>query len=493
MAPGPRQATATHGHVVRALSGLLLAVFVVSLSGTVVATALPRIIAELGGSQRQYAWVVTATLLTITASGPIWGKLADRASRRTLVQLAFSIFALGSVLAGFSPNTEMLILFRAFEGAGMGGLGALAPTVIASLVGPRERSRYVGYFVAVGAIATLGGPLIGGLIVDVPLLGWRWCFWIVAPIAVAAVLLLRRMPELPVVRPGCRFDWLGAFLVPIAICILMIWVTSAGADFGWRSRISLGLLVVSATLIVCSVFVEHRAADPLLPLWLLRNRTMPIALFAITVAGASLVVSSVFLAQYFQIARRYSPTESGLLLLPLLAAVVGATLVCGRITSRTGRVKAPLVVGGALSVMGFALLGGVDDSTSLGSLCLSMMILGLGIGSCAPNLVVVAQNLLDYPDLGAGTSLLTFFQSFGGAAGISVLGAVFASQVSDRASDHTGIEYAYGAASGRVFLICAALAGAAFIAVLFVRESHVAAEQSGGDGAAHDLGAQRPV
>ncbi|PZF82420.1 MFS transporter [Jiangella anatolica] len=475
-APNPRRATATDGHVVRAISGLLLAVFVVSLSGTVVATALPRIIAELGGSQRQYTWVITATLLTITASGPIWGKLADRTSRRTLVQLAFSIFALGSVLAGFSPNTEILILFRAIEGVGMGGLGSLIPTVIASLVGPRERGRYVGYFVAVGAVATVGGPLVGGLIVDVPLLGWRWCFWIVAPIAVAALVLLRRTPELAVVHPGSRLDWLGVFLVPSAICILMIWVTSAGADFGWKSRISFGLVAVSATLIVCGVLVERRAADPLLPLRLLRNRTMLIALFAISVAGASLVVSSVFLAQYFQIARRYSPTESGLLLLPLLAAVVGATLVCGRLTSRTGRVKPPLVIGGALSVVGFALLGRVDDSTSLESLCLSMTILGLGIGSCVPNLVVVAQNLLDYPDLGAGTSLLTFFQSFGGAAGISVLGAVFASQVAGWKSDHAGIEHAYGAASGRVFLICAALAGAAFVAVLFVRESPVTAE-----------------
>lgn len=461
------------------MSGLLLAVFVVSLSGTIVATALPRIIADLGGSQRQYTWVVTSTLLTITAAGPIWGKLADRMSKKLLVLLSFSIFAVGSILAGFSSSTEALIVFRAIEGVGMGGLGALVPTVIASLVGPRERGRYVGHFIAVGAIATLGGPLLGGLIVDAPVLGWRWCFWFAAPVAIAALLLLHRTLDLPVLRPETRLDWPGALLVPGAISVLMVWVTSAGNDFGWRSWPSAVLLAASTTLMVGTVIVEHRAADPLLPLRLLRDRTMPIALFAISVAGAALVGSSVFLAQYFQLARGQSPTESGLLLLPLLTAVVGATLACGRLTSRTGRVKPPLVAGVAMIVVGFAMLSGVDRFMPLVLVGLGMTVLGLGIGACVANLVVVAQNLLDYRDLGAGTSLLTFFQSFGGAAGVSILGSVFASHVSHRHLDGTGIETAYGAATGRVFLICAGIACVAFVAVLFIRELPDAGVESG--------------
>lgn len=452
------------------MSGLLLAIFVVSLSGTVVATALPRILADLGGSQGQFTWVVTATLLTITAAGPIWGKLADRMSKKLLVQLAFSIFAAGSVLAGFAQSAEALIWFRAIEGVGMGGLGALVPIVIASMVSLRERARYVGYFIAVGAVATLGGPLLGGLIVDAPLLGWRWCFWIGAPLAVAALLLLQKTLELPVTRPESGLDWLGALLVPCSIAVLMVWVTSAGNEFGWRSSVSVVLLAASAALVLLVVLVEHRAADPLLPLRLLRNRTMPVALFAISVAGAALVSSSVFLAQYFQVARGHSPTEAGLLLLPLLCGVVGATLVCGRIASWTGRVKPSLAVGGALMTIGFVVLSGVDRSMSLLLVGAGMAILGLGIGACAANLVVVAQSRLDHRDLGAGTSLLTFFQSFGGAAGVSVLGTVLASHVSGRRLDGFGAEVAYRDATARVFLISAVVACVVFVALLFIRE-----------------------
>ncbi|SDS68701.1 MFS transporter [Jiangella sp. DSM 45060] len=491
--------TMSHRQVLEAMSGLLLAMFVAMLSGTIVANALPRIIGDLGGNQDQYTWVVTATLLAATATTPIWGKLSDRMNKKLLVQLSITVFVIGSVLAGFSQNTEQLIGFRVLQGLGLGGLQALVQIVMASIVSPRERGRYMGYFGAVMAVATVGGPLLGGFLVDSSL-GWRWCFWVGVPFGVAALVLLQRTLKLPVLSSDTKIDWLGSLLIPGGISILLIWVTLAGKNFEWVSWASAALVAGGVLLIALAVVVERRVADPVVPPRLLRQRTMILAIIASVAIGIAMFGSSVFFGQYFQISRGYSPTAAGLLTLPMIVGLLLASTITGQLVTRFGRWKRFLVMGTGLIVVGLGLLGTIDHATSLVLIGVYMAILGVGVGSSMQNLVLAAQNGLDYRDLGAGTSTVTFFRSLGGAAGVSVLGAILATHVTDLISDglagipgagaatqdggstsldlsglpgpvRTIVEHAYGDATALVFLISGAIALAAFVAVLFMRET----------------------
>lgn len=491
--------TMSHRQVLEAMSGLLLAMFVAMLSGTIVANALPRIIGDLGGNQDQYTWVVTATLLAATATTPIWGKLSDRMNKKLLVQLSITVFVIGSVLAGFSQNTEQLIGFRVLQGLGLGGLQALVQIVMASIVSPRERGRYMGYFGAVMAVATVGGPLLGGFLVDSSL-GWRWCFWVGVPFGVAALVLLQRTLKLPVLSSDTKIDWLGSLLIPGGISILLIWVTLAGKNFEWASWASAALVAGGVLLIALAVVVERRVADPVVPPRLLRQRTMILAIIASVAIGIAMFGSSVFFGQYFQISRGYSPTAAGLLTLPMIVGLLLASTITGQLVTRFGRWKRFLVMGTGLIVVGLGLLGTIDHATSLVLIGVYMAILGVGVGSSMQNLVLAAQNGLDYRDLGAGTSTVTFFRSLGGAAGVSVLGAILATHVTDLISDglagipgagaatqdggstsldlsglpgpvRTIVEHAYGDATALVFLISGAIALVAFVAVLFMRET----------------------
>ncbi len=491
--------TMSHRQVLEAMSGLLLAMFVAMLSGTIVANALPRIIGDLGGNQDQYTWVVTATLLAATATTPIWGKLSDRMNKKLLVQLSITVFVIGSVLAGFSQSTEGLIGFRVLQGLGLGGLQALVQIVMASIVSPRERGRYMGYFGAVMAVATVGGPLLGGFLVDSSL-GWRWCFWVGVPFGIAALVLLQRTLKLPVLTSNTKIDWLGALLIPGGISVLLIWVTLAGSNFAWASWQSAAFVVGGVLLIALAVIVERRVEDPVVPPRLLRQRTMVLAIIASVAIGIAMFGSSVFFGQYFQIARGYSPTAAGLLTLPMIVGLLLASTITGQLVTRFGRWKRFLVAGTGLIVVGLGLLGTIDHSTSLVLIGVYMAILGVGVGSSMQNLVLAAQNGLDYRDLGAGTSTVTFFRSLGGAAGVSVLGAILATHVTDLITeglasvpgagsatqdggstslDLSGlpgpvrviVEHAYGDATALVFLISGAIALLAFVAVLFMRET----------------------
>ncbi|WP_298321825.1 MDR family MFS transporter [Haloactinopolyspora sp.] len=489
----------THRQVLEALSGLLTAMFVAMLSGTIVANALPRIIGDLGGNQSQYTWVVTATLLAATATTPIWGKLSDRMSKKLLVQLSICVFVLGSVLAGFSQNTEMLIGFRVLQGLGMGGLQALVQIVLGSMVSPRQRGRYMGYFGAVMAVATVGGPLLGGVIVDSPL-GWRWCFWVGAPVAVVALILLQKTLHLPVLTADTPIDWKGALLIPGGISVLLVWVSLAGGDFAWVSWPSAAFVFGALALIVAAVVVERRVPDPVVPPRLMRQPTMVYAIVASVAVGTAMFGSSVFLGQYFQIARGHSPTEAGLLMLPMIAGLMLATTITGQLVTRTGKWKRFLVGGTFFVVAGLAMLGTIDHATPLWRVGIFMAVMGIGVGSTMQNLILAVQNGLDYRDLGAGTSTVTFFRTLGGAAGVSVLGAVVAARVSALIAEglagtpgaseatqsggstsldvasmppqvRTVVEHAYGDATALVFLISAALAVIGFVAVLFMRET----------------------
>jgi EmrB/QacA subfamily drug resistance transporter len=489
----------THREVLEALSGLLLGLFVAMISSTVVSNALPRIVADLHGSESGYTWVVVATLLTMTASTPVWGKLADLFSKKMLVQIALVVFSLGSAAAGFAPNMGSLIAARAVQGLGVGGLTALVQVVIASIVSPRERGRYSGYIGAVFALATVSGPLIGGVIVDTPGLGWRWCFFVGLPIAVLAFAVLQRTLHIKTVRRDVRIDYLGAVLIAAGVSTLLVWVSLAGNSFDWVSLTTGWLVGLGVLLLVAAGVVEVRAAEPIIPLRLFRDRTTSLATLASVLIGVAMFGSTVYLSQYFQLAHGMSPTRAGLMSVCMVGGLLVSSIGTGRIITRTGRWKRYLVGGMVLVIVGLSLLGTIDASTSLLRVGIFMAVLGLGLGATMQNLVLAVQNNTAQKDMGAASSVVAFFRSMGGSIGVSALGAVLSHQVSahviagltrlgiDPTATGQGdgavprlstlpapvravFESAFGDATGRIFLVAAPFAVVALVAVLFIRE-----------------------
>ena len=421
----------THRQIMQALSGLLLGMFVSVLSSTVVANALPRIVSDLGGTQRSYTWVVTAALLSMTASTPLWGKLADLVSKKLLLQTALVVFVLASAGAGLAQNTGWLIACRVVQGAGAGGLAALAQVVLAAMIPPRQRGRYSGYLGATFAVATVGGPLLGGVITDTPWLGWRWCFYVGVPFAVAALVVLQRTLNLPEIRrPETRIDWWGALLVSAAVSLLLIWVTLAGKDYPWLSWQTAAM--VGGSLLLGVLFVRHegRHAEPIIPLRLFRNRTLTLTSLASLFVGVAMFGASVFLSQYFQLAREQSPTMSGVMTIPMISGLFLSSTVSGLVITRTGRWKVWLVTGGLLVTAGLGLLGTMRYDTPYWRIAFFMVMLGAGLGMMMQNLVLATQNQVAPQELGAASSVVAFFRTLGGAVGVSVLGAVLAERIS---------------------------------------------------------------
>jgi len=485
----------THRQTLEALSGLLLVLFVAMLSATVVSTALPNIIGALNGSQTQYTWVVTATLLAATATTPIWGKLSDLYNKKSLVQAAIVVFIVGSAVSGFAQSAGQLIAARALQGIGVGGLQALVQVAIAAMIPPRERGRYNGYLGGVMALATVGGPLLGGLIVDTPWLGWRWCFFVGVPIAVVALGVLQATLKLPTLRrDNVRIDYLGAVLIAAGVSVLLIWISFVDSSFGWVSWQSAVMVGGSLVLLALAVLVETRAPEPVVPLAIVRQRTTALAILGSIAVGMAMFGGAVFLGQYFQIGRGYSPTQAGLLTIPLMAGVLIASVVTGRLISRTGRIKPYVVVGTVVLVAGFVLLSFLRHDTPLWFVGLGMFAVGLGVGMSMQNLVLAVQNTVPLRDIGAASASVAFFRSLGGAIGVSVLGAVLAHQVAGSitrqlaaagapASGGSGdldvaalpaamqqiVRTAYGDATGHIFLISAAIAVVGVVAAALLR------------------------
>ncbi|MBB5922653.1 EmrB/QacA subfamily drug resistance transporter [Actinoalloteichus hoggarensis] len=482
----------TRRQILKALSGLLLALLVAILSSTIVTNALPTILAELHGTQSQYTWVVTATLLSATATTPVWGKLADLFSKKALMQASISLFALGSVLCGLATSVPMLIGFRAVQGLGLGGVQALAAVIIAAMLSPRERGRYSGYLGAAFAVGTVSGPLVGGLIVDTPWLGWRWCFFVVVPVAVAAFLVLGRTLRLPLVRREVGIDWLGATLIVGGVCLLLVWVSFAGGAFPWLSTTSLLLLGAALLCLMGAVLVERRVPEPVVPLRLFRDRTFTLATVAGIGLGIAMFGGSLFIGQYFQLGRGHSPTEAGLLTLPLVLSLFMTSTASGWLISHWGRWKGFLTAGAISLFAGLCLLATIDHATPLWLVGGYLALLGSGVGLSMQNLVLAVQNNTRAEDLGAATATVTFFRSLGGATGVSVLGAVLSGQVATRVAAATGgtaadagasldlatlpeplqdvVHTAYGDATGLVFGLSAAAAVVTLLCVLFIRE-----------------------
>ncbi|MET8715858.1 MFS transporter [Streptomyces sp. NPDC004735] len=498
----PSGAPMTHRQIMEALTGLLLGMFVAILSSTVVSNALPEIISDLGGGQSAYTWVVTASLLAMTATTPLWGKLADLFSKKLLVQIALIIYVGGSIVAGLSTSSGMLITCRVVQGIGVGGLSALAQIVMAAMISPRERGRYSGYLGAVFAVATVGGPLLGGVITDTSWMGWRWCFYVGVPFAVIALIVLQKTLKLPVVKREVKVDWSGAFFISAAVSLLLLWVTFAGDKYDWISWQTWTMLGGTVVLIALFLLVESKASEPIIPLRLFRNRTITLASAASLFVGIGMFAGTVFFSQYFQLARDKSPTMSGVMTIPMIAGLFLSSTVSGQIITKTGRWKAWLVSGGFLLTAGLGLLGTIRYDTEYWHIAIFMFVMGLGIGMMMQNLVLATQNQVAPSDLGAASSVVTFFRSLGGAIGVSALGAVLGNRVTHYVKDgladlgpegaafghggtggggipdldklpapfRTVMEVAYGHGVADVFLYAAPAALVAFVLTLFIKE-----------------------
>ncbi|MFC6063846.1 MFS transporter [Streptomyces ochraceiscleroticus] len=495
---GAHAAPMSHRQIMEALSGLMLGMFVAVLSSTIVSSALPTILADVGGGQSAYTWVVTAALLSVTATTPLWGKMSDLVSKKLLVQFALLLYIVASIVAGFSQNAGMLIACRVVQGIGAGGLSALSQVIMAAMVSPRERGRYSGYLGATYAVGTVSGPLIGGVITDTDWLGWRWCFYAVVPFAVMAMVVLQKTIHLPVVKRQVKADWLGAFFVTAAVCLLMVWVTLAGDTYDWLSWQTYLMVPGAAVLGLLFLFVETRASEPIIPLRLFRNATITLTSLASVFVGVAMFAGTVFLSQYFQLSRGKTPTMSGVSTIPMVAGLLVASMGSGRIITRTGRWKIFLVGGGLFLTGGAATLGLMRYDTPYWQVVVYMTVLGIGIGLMQQNLVLAVQNQVAPKDLGAASSLVTFFRTLGGAIGVSALGAALSTRISQYMKDgftslgipmphaHGGgnipdltklppairgiVESSYGHGIADVFLYAAPFAFMAFLLALCIRE-----------------------
>lgn len=415
--------------VLEALSGLLLGMFVSMLAATVVSTSLPVIIHDIGGDQNAFTWVVTAMLLTTAISTPIWGKLADLFNRKVLIQLALVIFVLATAAAGFSQDPATLITFRAVQGIGAGGLAALSQIIMADIISPRERGRYMGLFGAVMALATIGGPLLGGVITDA--FGWRWNFYVAIPFAIAALFLLQKTLHIARRPVRARIDYLGIVLLASGVSLLLIWITNAGTAFDWWSAQT--LLMAGGSVVIGGLFVlvELRSGEPLIPLSMFRNLTFTLSVTASIATGVAMFGSSVFLSQYMQMARGATPTEAGLLTLPMIIGLLISSTIVGQLISRTGHWKGYLIFGAAALTAGSVLLSTLQADTDFVLVSIYMFLLGTGVGAMMQNLVLIVQNTARAEEMGAASSGVAFFRSLGGTIGVSVMGAALAASVTD--------------------------------------------------------------
>ncbi|WP_328872416.1 MFS transporter [Streptomyces sp. NBC_00287] len=499
---GSGEAPMTHRQIMEALSGLLLGMFAAILSSTIVSNALPEIIQDLGGGQSAYTWVVTAALLAMTASTPLWGKLADLVSKKALVQIALVVYIIGSVVAGLSQNSGMLIGARVIQGLGAGGLTALAQIIMAAMISPRERGRYSGYLGATFAVATVGGPLVGGVITDTDWLGWRWCLYVGIPFALIALFVLQKTLHLPETKRKVKVDWAGAFFITAAVSLLLIWVTFANDKYDWLSWQTYSMVGGALALVLVFVFVETKASEPIIPLHLFKNRTITLASLASLLVGVAMFAGTVFFSQYFQLARDKSPTMSGVMTIPMIAGLFVSSTVSGAIITKTGKWKAWLVTGGVLVTAGLGLLGTMRYDTEYWHIAVFMAVMGLGIGMMMQNLVLSTQNQVAPHELGAASSVVTFFRSLGGAVGVSALGSVMSTRISHYATDTIGslnpqeqaaaagamgsgelpdmdalpthirtwLESAYGHGIADIFLYVTPVAFLAFLVTLFIKE-----------------------
>ena len=414
--------TFTHRQILVIFSGLMLGMLLAALDHTIVATALPTITGELGGLNH-LSWVVTAYLLASTVSTPLDGKLGDLYGRKRLFQISIVVFLIGSALCGLSQSMLQLIVFRAIQGLGGGGLFVLAQAITAEIVSPRERGKYQGYFGAVFGASSVGGPLVGGFLTDE--ISWRWIFYVNLPLGlIALVVTALVLPTSP--RHGNpKVDYLGSAVLTAAISAIVLFSTWGGTEYAWDSPTMVALGIGALLLLAALVPIERRAAEPIVPIHLFRSRAFNVASSVSFILGVAMFGAISFLPLFLQVVNGASATNSGLLLLPLMLGLLSSSIASGQVISRTGHYKIFPVSGCAIATVALYLLSTMGTSTSQGTVTTYMILLGVGLGLTMQTLVLSVQNSVQINELGVATSSVSFFRSMGGAIGVALFGALF--------------------------------------------------------------------
>jgi EmrB/QacA subfamily drug resistance transporter len=477
--------------VLLTFSGLLLAMLLASLDQTIVSTALPTIVGELGGIG-QLSWVVTAYMLAATVTIPLWGRVSDLYGRKRLFQAAIVVFLAGSALSGAAQSLGQLIAFRALQGLGAGGLMTLAMAIVADIISPRERGRYQGYIQMVFVLASVAGPLLGGLFADH--LSWRWVFYVNLPIGALALAVVSTTLEQTVPDGRPRIDYAGATLLAAALTAILLLTTWVGREYAWDSAPIAGLAVAAVALLGAFVARERRAAEPILPLRLFADPVFGVVAIVLFLTTCAFFAAIVFTPLYLQLVTGASATSSGLLLLPLMLAAATSTAVSGRLISRTGRYKRFPIAGLALMAIGLLLLSRMDETTSRPVASLFLVVFGLGFGMVSQVLTVALQNAVERSDIGIATASANLFRALGGSVGVALFGAIFAARLDVwlpreagrvdasglqaspaslgalPAGLRDGIEAAVAHGLHTVFLVAAPVAAVALLVVLALRE-----------------------
>jgi EmrB/QacA subfamily drug resistance transporter len=432
----PRRGSAAQehvpGNVLVSIGALLLGMLLAALDQTIVSTALPTIVSELGGMEH-LSWVVTAYLLASTAATPLWGKLGDQYGRKKLFQTAIVIFLIGSALCGMAQNMPQLIAFRGLQGLGGGGLMVLSMAIVGDIVSPRERGRYQGLFGAVFGATSVLGPLLGGLFTEH--LSWRWVFYINLPIGVVALAVIATALRIPHKATRHVIDYLGTYLIAaVATCLVLV-ASLGGTTWGWGSPQIIALAALGVILAVAFVAVERKAAEPVLPLKLFRIRTFTLSAVISFVVGFAMFGAMTYLPTFLQVVQGVSPTMSGVHMLPMVLGLLLASTASGQIVSRTGRWKVFPIAGTGVTVLGLLFLHQLDMGSSTAAMSAYFFVFGLGLGLVMQVLVLIVQNAVSYEDLGVATSGATFFRSIGASFGVAIFGTIFAGRLGDKLSE----------------------------------------------------------
>jgi EmrB/QacA subfamily drug resistance transporter len=422
----------THREIMIILSGLMTGMLLAALDQTIVSTALKSIVEDFNGLDH-YTWVVTAYLLTSTASTPLYGKISDLYGRRIVFQFAIVTFLLGSLLAGASQNMSQLIATRALQGLGAGGLMALTFVIIGDIVPPRERGRYQGYFGAVWGLSSVAGPLLGGFFSDHSTIfgvtGWRWIFYINLPFGIAALAITSAVLHIPKIKREHSIDYLGAFLLVASVTTTLLSVSVYGPQRGWTDSHTVIYLILGLALAAIFIWWESKATEPILPLHLFKNHTFSLTSILGLIIGAGMFGAIVMLPLYMQVVKGYSATSAGLKLIPLMLGIVSTSIVSGKLITKHGHYKRYPIMGTALMTTGILAMYSLQIDTPYWKLSIFAIMVGAGLGLSMQTIVIALQNAVEFKDMGVATSANTFFRSLGSVFGTALFGAILTNRL----------------------------------------------------------------